>query len=111
MEPTLAAILVADIVGYARLMEAHEFETHRRLMALRNGILDPMLAASRGRIIKQTGDGFIAMFSGVNDAVNCAIQIQHAALESEADIPAEEKIRFRMGLNVGDVVEEAGDIF
>jgi adenylate cyclase len=111
MEPTLAAILVADIVGYARLMEAHEFETHRRLMALRNVIIDPVLAASRGRIIKQTGDGFIAIFSGVNDAVNGAIQIQHAALESEADIPAEEKIRFRMGLNVGDVVEEAGDIF
>src|SRR5260370_41532400 len=111
MEPRLAAILVADIAGYTRLMEAYEFETHKRLSTLRDGIIASALKDRRGRIVKHTGDGFIAVFISVNDAVSCAIRIQQAVQNCERDIPAEQRIRFRMGVNVGDVVEEDGDLY
>jgi len=111
MGPKLAAILVADIAGFTRLVEAQEFETHRRLMALRARIIDPQMAKSGGRVVKETGDGFVAVFGGVNDAIACSIRIQQGVQQSEAEVPIEEKIRFRMGLNVGDVIEETDDLF
>jgi TolB-like protein len=111
MEPRLAAILVADIAGYTRLMEAYEFDTHRRLSKLRDEIIASALRDLRGRIVKQTGDGFIAVFVSVNDAVCCAIRIQQAVNEYEHDSPAEQRIRFRMGVNVGDVIEEDDDLY
>ncbi len=111
MEPRLAAILVADIAGYTRLMEAHEFDTHKRHSALRDEVIASALKDRRGRIVKHTGDGFIAVFVSVNDAVLCAIRIQQAVHKSEHDTPAEQRIRFRMGVNVGDVVEENGDLY
>jgi adenylate cyclase len=111
MDPRLAAILVADIAGYTRLMEAYEFETHRRLSTLREETIASALKDLRGRVVKHTGDGFIAVFVSVNDAVRCAISIQQAVHKCERDIPAEQRIRFRMGVNVGDVVEEDGDLY
>ena len=104
MEPRLAAILVADIAGYTRLMEAYEFGTHRRLSTLREETIASALKDLRGCVIKHTGDGFIAVFVSVNDAVRCAIRIQQAVHKCERDIPAEQRIRFRMGVNVGDVI-------
>ena len=109
--PDSAAILVADIAGYTRLMEAHEFDTHKRHSALRDEVIASALKDRRGRIVKHTGDGFIAVFVSVNDAVLCAIRIQQAVHKSEHDTPAEQRIRFRMGVNVGDVVEENGDLY
>jgi adenylate cyclase len=111
MEPKLAAILVADIAGYTRLMEAYEFDTHRRLSALREEIIASALKDLRGRVVKHTGDGFIAVFVSVNDAVHCAIRIQQTVHKCEREIPAEQRIRFRMGVNVGDVIEEGGDLY
>lgn len=111
MERRLAAVLVADIAGYTRLMEVYEFETHARLMELRKDIIDTAIASHHGRIVKNTGDGLIAIFGSVNDAVECAIGVQQSVQRQEALRPMDRRIRFRMGVNVGDVVVEAEDVY
>jgi adenylate cyclase len=107
----LAAIVVADVVGYSRLAGADEDGTLARLRALRTGLIDPSVAAHRGRIVKSTGDGFILEFRSVVDAVRCAVEVQSGVIERNADMPPDKRLEFRIGVHVGDVVEEAdGDL-
>jgi class 3 adenylate cyclase len=107
----IAAILVADVVGYSRLAGADEDRTLSRLRGLRSDLIDPAIAAHRGRIVKRTGDGALVEFRSVVDAVRCAIELQTGLVERNAGIPAERRIEFRIGVHLGDVVEEAdGDL-
>src|SRR5277367_1493497 len=107
----LAAILVSDIVGYSRLAGADEDRTLARLRGLRSDLIDPAIAAHHGRIIKRTGDGSIIEFRSVVDAVRCALEVQTGMVERNAGLPPERCIEFRVGLHLGDVVEEAdGDL-
>ncbi|HXW20102.1 MAG TPA: adenylate/guanylate cyclase domain-containing protein, partial [Roseiarcus sp.] len=107
----LAAILAADVVGYSRLAGADEERVLARLRALRNDIFDPAIAWHRGRIVKRTGDGLIVEFRNIVDAVRCAIAVQGAMVARDAGFPADQRIEFRVGIHVGDVVEEAdGDL-
>jgi class 3 adenylate cyclase/TolB-like protein/Flp pilus assembly protein TadD len=107
----LAAILVADVVGYSRLAGADEDRTLARLRGLRSDLIDPATAAHHGRIVKHTGDGSIVEFRSVVDAVRCAIEVQTGMLERNAGLPHERRIEFRVGIHVGDVVEEVdGDL-
>jgi TolB-like protein len=107
----LAAILVADIVGYSRLAQADEDRTLARLRGLRSDLIDPAIAAHRGRVVKRTGDGSIIEFRSVVDAVRCAIEVQTGMVERNAGVPPERRIEFRIGIHLGDVVEEAdGDL-
>jgi adenylate cyclase len=107
----LVAILVADIVGYARLTEAHEEYTHAWQMRLRSEILEPGIAAHSGRIVKNTGDGFIATFDSARDATECALALQQAVSARTIEQPVERRISFRMGVNVADVIIESDDIY
>src|SRR5215472_3995777 len=107
----LAAILAADVAGYSRLMGADEEGTHERLRAHLHELVDPKINEHRGRIVKNTGDGFLADFQSVVDAVRCAIEIQRGMVERNADTPRDERIEFRIGINLGDVIAEAHDIF
>src|SRR5246127_1583178 len=107
----LAAILAADVAGYSRLIGADEEGTLSRLKALRAEVIDTKIAEHHGRIVKTTGDGLLVEFTSVVDALRCATEIQSAIAERNAGIAAEERIEFRMGINVGDVVVEDGDIF
>jgi TolB-like protein/Tfp pilus assembly protein PilF len=111
VQSKIAAVLVADIAGYGRLMEASERGTHARLMALRRNVIDPTLDLHAGRIIKRTGDGLIAIFEIARTATLCAIAVQKEIERKEANEPPEWRIRFRMGLHVGDVIEEAEDVY
>ena len=107
----LAAILVADVVGYSRLAGADEDRTLARLRGLRSDLIEPAIAAHHGRTVKRTGDGFVVEFRSVVDAVRCAIEIQSAMVERNAGVLPEKRIEFRIGIHVGDVVEEAdGDL-
>jgi len=107
----LAAILVADVVGYSRLAGADEERTLARLRGLRSDLIDPAIAAHRGRIVKRTGDGSIIEFRSVVDAVRCALEVQNGMVERNAGVPAERRIEFRIGIHLGDVVEESdGDL-
>ena len=107
----LAAILVADVVGYSRLAGADEDRTLSRLRGLRSDLTDPAIAAHHGRIVKRTGDGSIIEFRSVVDAVRCAIEVQSGMVERNAGLPPERRIEFRIGIHVGDVVEESdGDL-
>ena len=107
----IAAILVADIVGYSRLAGADEDRTLARLRALRSDLIDPTIAAHHGRIVKRTGDGSLIEFRSVVDAVRCAIEVQNGLIERNAGVPPERRIEFRVGIHFGDVVEEAdGDL-
>ena len=103
----LAAILVADVVGYSRLAGADEDRTLSRLRGLRSDLIDPAIAAHRGRIVKRTGDGSLIEFRSVVDAVRCAIEVQNGLIERNAGVPPERRIEFRVGIHLGDVVEEA----
>jgi len=107
----LAAILAADVAGYSRLIEADEEGTLGRLKALRADIIDPKIAGHKGRIVKTTGDGMLVEFASVVDAVRCASELQVAMAESNAPLPQDHRIEFRIGINVGDIVVEDGDIF
>ena len=102
----LAAILVADVVGYSRLAGADEDRTLARLRGLRSDLFDPAIAAHHGRIVKRTGDGAIIDFRSVVDAVRCAIELQTGLVERNAGVPPERRIESRVGIHVGDVVEE-----
>jgi adenylate cyclase len=107
----LAAILVADIVGYSRLTGADEERTLARIRGLRSDLVDPTIAAHRGRVFKRTGDGSIAEFRSVVDAVRCAIELQTGLIERNAGVPPERRIEYRIGVHLGDVVEESdGDL-
>ncbi|HWX29176.1 MAG TPA: adenylate/guanylate cyclase domain-containing protein [Steroidobacteraceae bacterium] len=107
----LAAILAADVVGYSRLIGADEEGTLNRLRSIRGEVIDPKITEYRGRIVRTTGDGLLVEFSSVVDALRCATEWQHGMNERNADVPPTSRIEFRMGINVGDVVVEDGDIF
>ena len=107
----LAAILCSDVVGYSRLAGADEDRILARLRALRSDLIDPTIAVHHGRIVKRTGDGSIVEFRSVVDAVRCAIEVQNAMVERNAGVPEDRRIVFRIGIHIGDVVEEAdGDL-
>ena len=107
----LAAILVSDVVGYSRLAGADEDRILARLRTLRSDLIDPTIAVHHGRIVKRTGDGSIIEFRSVVDAVRCAIELQNAMIERNAGVPEDRRIEFRVGIHVGDVVEESdGDL-
>jgi adenylate cyclase len=107
----IAAILVADVVGYSRLAGADEDRTLARLRALRSDLIDPTISVHHGRIVKRTGDGSVIEFRSVVDAVRCALEVQHAMVERNAGVAPDKRIEFRIGIHLGDVVEEAdGDL-
>src|SRR5882724_5277455 len=107
----LAAILAADVVGFSRLTGADEDRTLARLRALRSDLIDPTIAVHKGRMVKRTGDGALVEFRSVVDAVRCAIEVQSGMVERNAGLPVERRIEFRIGIHLGDVVEESdGDL-
>src|ERR1700722_13636234 len=107
----IAAILVSDVVGYSRLAGADEDRTLSRLRGLRSDLIDPAIDAHHGRIVKRTGDRSIVEFRSVVDAVRCAIEVQNGMIERNAGLPPERRIEFRVGIHLGDVVEESdGDL-
>jgi adenylate cyclase len=107
----LAAILAADVVGFSRLASADEERTLARLRALRSDLIDPTIAVHHGRVVKRTGDGILIEFRSVVDAVRCAIEVQNGMVERNAGLPPERRIEFRVGIHLGDVVEESdGDL-
>ena len=107
----LAAILAADVVGYSRLMGADEEGTHERVTAHLRQVVNPKIAEHRGRIVKNTGDGMLAEFSSVVDAVRCAVEVQRGMVDREPELSDEQRTRFRIGVNLGDVIVEPEDIF
>ena len=107
----LAAILAADVAGYSRLIGDDEEGTLNRLRSIRTDVIDPKVSEHRGRIVKTTGDGLLVEFTSVVDALRCASEIQTAMAEGNAKITADKRIEFRIGINVGDIVVEDGDIF
>jgi adenylate cyclase len=107
----LAAILAADIAGYSRLIGADEEGTLSRIRSIRAEILDPAIAAHRGRLVKTTGDGLLIEFASVVDALRCAVDIQHQIANRSAGIPPDQRLEYRIGVHQGDVVVEDGDIF
>ena len=107
----LAAILVSDVVGYSRLAGTDEDRILARLRALRSDLIDPIIAVHHGRVVKRTGDGAIVEFRSVVDAVRCAIEVQNGMVERNAGLPPDRRLEFRIGIHVGDVVEESdGDL-
>src|ERR1700729_574745 len=109
--PKLAALLVSDVVGYSRLAGGDEDRILARLRTLRSDLIDPTIAVHHGRVVKRTGDGGIVEFRSVVDAVNCAIEIQRAMIERNAEVLLDKRIEFRIGVHLGDVVEESdGDL-
>jgi class 3 adenylate cyclase/TolB-like protein len=111
VERRLAAILAADVVGYSRLMGADEVGTLRALKTLRKDAIDPAIAGHGGRIVKTTGDGLLAEFPSVVDAVACAVTIQRRMLDRGKDVPHDKRIVIRIGINVGDIIIDGNDIF
>jgi adenylate cyclase len=111
VERRLAAILAADMVSYSRLMEADETGTLARLRTHRLELIDPAIAKNKGRLIKTTGDGLLVEFQSVTGAVECAVEIQRRMARRNADVPPAHRIEFRIGINLGDVIIEDGDIF
>src|SRR3974390_744723 len=107
----LAAILAADIAGYSRLMGVDEEGTLRQLKTHRKELVDPKITEHRGRIVKTTGDGMLVEFVSVVDAVRCAVDIQRGMAERNANVPADKRIQFRVGINVGDIIFDGDDIF
>src|ERR1700691_4004246 len=107
----IAAILAADVVGFSRMASADEDRTLARLRALRADLIDPTIAGQNGRVFKRTGDGALVEFRSVVEAVRCGITIQNAMIERNVGMPADQRIDFRIGIHLGDVVEESdGDL-
>jgi adenylate cyclase len=107
----IAAILVADVVGYSRLTGTDEDRTLARLRALRSDLIDPTIAVHHGRVVKRTGDGALVEFRSVVDAVRCALEVQNGMVERNTGLPPDRRIDFRIGIHLGDVVEETdGDL-
>ena len=111
VERRLTAILAADVAGYSRLTGADEEGTHVQLQDHLRSLVDPKIAEYRGRVVKNTGDGMLAEFGSVVDAVRCAVDIQRGMAERNADVPGEKRIEFRIGINMGDIIMDRGDIF
>jgi len=111
VERRLTAILAADVVGYSRLMGADEEGTLAALKAIRHELTDPRIIEHRGRIVKTTGDGLLVEFASVVDAVRCAVDVQREMAERNADVPADKRIEFRIGINLGDIIIDEDDIF
>jgi TolB-like protein/class 3 adenylate cyclase/Tfp pilus assembly protein PilF len=111
VERRLAAILAVDVAGYSRLMREDEEGTLAALRALRRELGDPKITEHRGRIVKTTGDGLLAEFASVVDAVRCAVDVQREMAARNVSVPAERRIEFRIGINLGDIIIEEGDIF
>ncbi|MGY3288035.1 adenylate/guanylate cyclase domain-containing protein [Bradyrhizobium sp. LM2.9] len=107
----LTAIFAADVAGYSRLTGMDEEGTHVRLREHLRVLIDPTIAAYRGHIVKNTGDGLLAEFNSVVDAMRCAVDVQRGMAERNSDVPANNRIEFRIGINVGDVIQDNGDIF
>src|ERR1700746_2402655 len=107
----LTAILAADVAGDSRLMGTDEEGTHERLKAHRRSLVDPKITEHHGRIVKTTGDGMLVEFASVVDAVRCAVEVQRGMIDSEPEVPEARRIRFRIGVNLGDVIVEEHDIF
>jgi DNA-binding NarL/FixJ family response regulator/class 3 adenylate cyclase len=111
LERRLAAILSADVAGYSRLIGNDEEGTHTALKRVFKSLVDPRIAQHRGRLVKNTGDGALAEFASAIDAVRCAVEIQRAMAELNVDLPLERRIEFRIGINVGDIIFDEGDIY
>ena len=111
VERRLAAILAGDVAGYSRLMGADEEDTLTRLNAHRPEFLEPKIAEHRGRIVKRTGDGVLIEFGSAVDATRCAVEIQRGMTGRNADAPSDRRIELRIGIHVGDIIVEEGDIF
>jgi adenylate cyclase len=111
VERRLAAILAADVAGYSRLMGADEEGTHERLKAHFRQLIDPKIKEHRGRIVKNTGDGLLAEFSSAVNAMRCAVEIQRAMVDCNAEVTPDQQISFRVGINLGDVIVEENDIY
>src|SRR6516225_6818512 len=107
----LAAILAADVAGYSRLMGRDEEGTHARLQAHLRELVDPKIKEHRGRIVKNTGDGLLAEFPSVVDAVRCAVEVQRGMADRNAETVEDKRITFRVGINLGDVIAEPDDIY
>ena len=111
VERRLAAILAADVAGYSRLMGTDEEGTLRQLKAHRKELVDPKITEHRGHIVKTTGDGMLVEFVSVVDAVRCAVDIQRGMVERNVEVPADKRIEFRVGINVGDIISDDNDIY
>lgn len=111
VERRLAAIVAADMVGYSRLMEADESGTLTRLRTLRQDLIDPCLQRHKGRLIKSTGDGLLVEFGSVVDALGCAVEVQKTLSKANNERPDAPRFEFRIGINLGDVIVEDGDLF
>src|SRR5271166_4281161 len=110
-ERRLAAVLAMDIAGYSRLTEADGEGTHRRLHTLLRDIIEPNCREASGRIVKRTGDGALVEFPSVSEAIRCAVRIQSGCLEAEKDRPLDRQLRYRIGINLADILVEFDDIF
>ncbi len=111
VERRLAAIVAADVAGYSRLMGADEEGTLAQLKAHRLDLIDPKITEHRGHIVKTTGDGMLVEFASAVNAVRCAAEVQRGMAERNAEVPAEKRVEFRVGINVGDIIADGGDIF
>ena len=111
VERRLAAVVAVDVAGYSRLMGAGEESTLRRLKSHRRALVEPKIAQYRGRIVKTTGDGMLVEFASVVDAVRCAVEVQRGMAKRNVNVPEDKRIEFRVGINVGDIIIEGGDIF
>jgi TolB-like protein/class 3 adenylate cyclase len=110
-ERQLVAILAADVVGYSRLVGADEEGTLAQLRVCRQELIEPCIAAHQGGIVKTTGDGMLVRFASPVEATRCAVEIQQGMTERNADVPDQQRLQFRIGINLGDVIVEDGDIF
>src|ERR1700716_497931 len=107
----LAAVLAADVAGYSRLMGLNEERTLANLKSFRKTLVDPSIAAHRGRIVKTTGDGMLVEFASAVDAARCAVEVQRGMAAQNADVPQDVRIEFRIGIHVGDIIIDDNDIF
>ena len=105
------AVLAADVVGYTRLMEVAELDTHRRFRLLRVGVVDPAIIAHRGEIVKNTGDGYVAVFETPWDAIRCAMELQQEIRDQEAQKPPERRVEFRMGVHWDPIIFDLNDVY
>jgi adenylate cyclase len=111
VERRLVAVLAADVAGYSRLMGTDEESTLARLKAVRKALVDPAIASHRGRIVKTTGDGMLVEFASAVDAVRGAVEVQNGMAEQNAALPQDQRIEFRIGIHVGDILIDDNDIF
>src|SRR3981189_3484658 len=107
----LAALLAPDVAGYSRLIGVDEEGTLNRLRSIRAEVIDSKISEHRGRIVKTTGDGLLVEFVSVVDAVRCAVAVQREMAERNKAVPEDKRIEFRVGINLGDIIKERGDIF